>query len=139
MIQRIQTVHLLIAALLVGLFIGLGDGWLASLADRMAWLPVTAYVLAGLTAALALAAVFFYKQRATQMRVILAAQVVNVLLVLALAGALGLSTFGGEATRAGLAAATVAVLPVFAYIFLSLARWGVRRDIELVRSMDRLR
>jgi hypothetical protein len=139
MIQRIQTVHLLIAASLVGLFLGLGGTWLAGLADRMAWLPVAAYVLAGLTAALALAAVFFYKQRATQMRVVLAAQVADVALVLVLAGALALSSFGGAATAEGLVQASVALLPVLAYIFLSLARWGVRRDVELVRSMDRLR
>lgn len=139
MIQRIQTIYLLIAAALVGVFLGLAGGWFASLDGAYPWLLPATYALGGLTAALALLGVFFYQNRALQGKVVLVAQLADLALVLVLAVALGLSAFGPEATDADLTRATVILLPVLAYVGLVLARRGVRRDIELVRSMDRLR
>ncbi len=141
MIQRIQTVHLLIAAALVGLFIGLANGWLAGLATVSEWLPSVAYGLAGATALATLVSVFLYKQRLRQRKVVGAAMALDLLLVLFLVGVLAAESLNGETapTAAELTAASVLLLPVLAYAFLGLARRGVRRDNELVRSMDRLR
>ena len=139
MIQRIQTVHLLIAAALLGLFLFFVGPWLVDLDGAFPWLRPVAYVLGGLTAALALVSVFLYQNRARQMKAILAGQMADLALVAVLAVALALSAFGEAATDADLARASVVFLPALAYVFFSLARRGVRRDIELIRSMDRLR
>ena len=98
-------------------------------------------ILAGLAIALALGAMFFYKNRELQARVIGAALVVDLLLALAMMAAVGAGALAPDAPVDGAFAvqASVALLPVVAYLFLHLARRGVRKDIELVRSMDRLR
>lgn len=141
MIQRIQTVYLLAAALLLAFFLGFADLWLAVAGEAYGWLGVVVYGLGGLTAVVALVAVFLYKQRATQVKVILAAQWLDLLLVLVLAVVLGLLSFGSDTSLMAAGAVGVAVLlmPVFAYLALRLARVGVQKDIDLVRSMDRLR
>lgn len=139
MIQRIQTVHLLIAAALLGLFLFFVDSWLGGLDGAFPWLRPAAYVLGGLTTALALVSVFLYQNRARQSRAIFGAQMADLALVAVLAVALALSAFGESATEADLARASIVFLPALAYVFFSLARRGVRRDIELIRSMDRLR
>lgn len=141
MIQRIQTIHLLFAAGLAGLFLGLGGGWAALATDVAPWLVGLGYGLAGLTAAAALVAVFLYKNRPTQRQAVRVAMVLDLLLVVTAVGAVVARAVGGEGelSSAEIASASVALLPVFAYVFLGLASQGVRRDIELIRSVDRLR
>jgi hypothetical protein len=141
MLQRVQTVYLLAAALLLGLFLGFADVWLFVAGEAFGWLGPVAYGLGGLTAVVALVAVFLYKQRATQAKVIAAAQWLDLLLVVVLAGVLGYLSFRTDAdlTEAGAAGFAVLLMPVFAYLALRLARRGVQQDIDLVRSMDRLR
>ena len=141
MIQRIQTVYLLVAALLLGLFLGFVDLWLAVAGEVFGWLGPAVYGLGGLTAVVALVAVFLYKQRATQAKVILAAQWLDLALVLVLAAALGVLNFRDDLhlTEVGAVGLASLLLPVFAYVALRMARLGVRKDIDLVRSMDRLR
>ena len=145
MIQRIQTVYLLLAAGALGIFLGLGENWvgLLALTEGMAVQPprIVLLVLAGLVIALALGATFFYKNRQLQSRVIGAALVVDLLLALAMMAVIGAGALAPDVPVDGAFAvqASVALLPVAAYLFLHLARRGVRRDIELVRSMDRLR
>lgn len=141
MIQRIQTVYLLTAALLLGLFLGLADAWLVVAGEAFGWLGPAVYGLGGLTAVVALVAVFFYKDRATQGKVVMAAQWLDLLLVLVLAGVVGYLSFRTDTdlTTAGAVGFAALLLPVFAYLALRLARQGVRKDVDLVRSMDRLR
>ena len=144
MLQRIQTVHLLSAAALLGIFLGLGEAWGRAAAEA-AWLAEYAvpvgYALAGLAAALTLIALFLYKNRSAQAKVIRAAQVADLLLVIVLLVAVALAVFESETplTSEYAVRASAVLLPVAAYVFLNLARRGVRRDTELVRSMDRLR
>jgi nitrate reductase gamma subunit len=141
MIQRVQTVYLLVAALLLGFFLGFVDLWLVVAGEAFGWLGAVLYGLGGLTAVVALVAVFLYKRRATQAKVVLAAQWFDLLLVLVLAVVLGALSFRTDAdlTAAGAVGFAVLLMPVFAYVALRLARMGVRKDIDLVRSMDRLR
>ena len=89
----------------------------------------------------ALLAVSLYKNRDGQAKVIGAAMVLDALLALAMMAAIGAAVLASDLPVDGNLAveASVALLPVGAYLFLHLARRGVRRDIELVRSMDRLR
>ena len=141
MIQRIQTVYLLVAALLLGLFLGFADLWLVVTGEMFGWLGPVIYGLGGLTAVVALVAIFLYKQRATQAKVVMAAQWLDLLLVLVLAVVLGVVSFQTDVDlmAAGAVGVVVLLMPVFAYVALRLARLGVQKDIDLVRSMDRLR
>jgi uncharacterized membrane protein YbjE (DUF340 family) len=141
MIQRLQSLYLLFAALFVGLFLVVGDAWYQAVGPVYPWATLVATVLCGLTVLVALVAVFFYKNRQTQRTVVRAAQWLDLLAVLVVVGCvIGLS-FGNEA---GLGTAATSVyltllLPVVGYVFLRLALRGVEKDIALVRSMDRLR
>lgn len=141
MIQRVQTLYLLIAALLLGIFLGFADLWLAVAGAAFWGLEAAIYGLGGLTAVVALVAVFLYKQRATQAKVVLAAQWLDLVLVLVLAVAVGMLSFQSDVdlTEVGALGFAVLLLPVVAYAALRMARLGVQKDIDLVRSMDRLR
>lgn len=141
MVQRIQTVYLLLGALaLVALFF-FDAIWSGPAAQAHAWFTPAVLVLTGLSTGAALAAVFLYANRTRQRSVVVGAQVLTVLLILALFGGLYLSdaltvTEGGAFSVAKFA---MLFLPVGAYVLFFLARRAVESDIELVRSMDRLR
>ena len=140
MIQRIQSLYLLFAAALVVLFLVLGDAWQTTLAAVYPWLTPTVFVLGGLAALAAFAAVFFYKDRATQRKIILAAEWLGLALVLTLFGSLVATTLNEEVMLSATPYLYVTLLfPLIAYVMLRLARRGVEKDIALVRSMDRLR
>ncbi len=141
MIQRVQTVYLLFSAILLLLFLSFAGSNLGAFLAGLTWAMPVAYALAGLTAAVAFVAVFLYKQRATQAKVVMAAMWLDLLLVLVLAGAMGYLSFAAEGavTPIGMAGYGALLLPVVAYVGLRMAHRGVKQDIELVRSMDRLR
>lgn len=141
MIQRIQSVYLLAGALLLVLFAALGEAWLSVVGTAFPWLTPLAYGLTGLSALTALISVFLYKQRDLQAKVILGAQWLTLALVFVLAVTFAMLSFrtGEELSAAGITGLMVLLLPVVAYVCLSLARRGVKKDIALVRSMDRLR
>ena len=138
MLQRLQTIYLALGALLLALFVGVGDTWASAIGDEVGWLGTLAYVLAGVTALVALVAVALYKNRALQARVILAAQWLDLALVLSVLVGLYLA-FDSDAPTAPVGYYLVAMLPVVAYVLLRMARQRVARDIERVRSMDRIR
>lgn len=140
MIQRPQSIYLLLGAALLAAFVALGHVWSPGVSGMYPWLGTVTYVLAVLTAAVALGAIFLYKDRARQRRVIGAAQALDLLLVLPLL--VGLYSTTSDATVAeGTAYESylVALVPLVAYVLLRMARSGVDRDISTVRSMDRLR
>lgn len=151
MIQRIQTVYLLLAAGVLGLFLGLVDFWgplvdaaaAGSVAGEAAPGPARTAVLvvAGLLSALSLVAVFLYRDRGRQAQVVGGTMIVDLMLSLAMMGAVGYTLFGADApVSEGFGfQASAALIPVAVYLFLHLARRGVRRDVELIRSVDRLR
>jgi hypothetical protein len=141
MIQRVQTIYLLLAALLLLLFLGFVDVWLAVAERAYGWLSPVVTTLTVATVVVALGAIFLYKQRAKQAKAVLAAQWLDLGLVVVLAGVLGALAFTTDAdlTEAGALGYGVLLLPIFAYVALRLARRGVQKDIDLVRSMDRLR
>ena len=138
MIQRIQTLYLVLAALLLALFVGLAGGWAEAIAADMAWLGWLGYGLAVATALVALVAVGLYKNRALQRRVVYAAQWLDLALVVVVLVGLFVVT-DAEATTVPVGLYLVALQPIVAYIFLRMARQRVTADIEVVKSMDRLR
>jgi hypothetical protein len=142
MIQRIQSLYLLFAALLVVAFLVLGDVWRVLVGAVYPWVTPTTLILGGLTALVALIAVFLYKDRPRQRQVILVAQWLDLALVLVLVGVMVAINLDEDLLwepAAAQGAYITALLPFGAYIFLRLARRGVEKDTALVRSMDRLR
>ena len=149
MIQRIQTIFLLLAAAAgFGQFAvpylstdtGNPAATLPALADN-AFNPMDNPGLLGLSVlsgAVSLAAIFLFRKRPLQVRLAVSSAVASVLLAV-LAGFVMFQIFqqmpvGGSAQYgSGLA------LPVAALVFNWLAVRFIRKDERLVRSMDRLR
>ncbi|MEM7381256.1 MAG: DUF4293 domain-containing protein [Bacteroidota bacterium] len=136
MIQRIQTLYLIIVAILAG---GL-PFWLSlwtnmegvqQYAASVLWISVVFYVVA----AMALLSIFLYKNRQNQFFL----NRLNILLNLFLLGffvyrSLNLS---GEATVSEKGIGML--IPVFSIVFLVLANRAIKKDEDLVKSVDRLR
>ncbi len=146
MIQRIQTIYLLLAAIC-------GFGVLAMpFASTPATLPDSALfsdavynaqdnpgllVLFGLAGLLALVAIFLYKNRPRQMmltRIGLIADIVGLALTVLLFWR-DLDALAQSQIQDGVGA----YLPFGFILFALLALRGIRKDEELVRSADRLR
>ena len=138
MIQRIQTLYLVAGALLLALFVALGDTWAEAIGEEVAWLGTAGYVLAGVTAVVALVSVALYKNRELQRKMILAAQWLTLALVVVVLVGLYLA-FDSSDFQAPVGYYLVALQPVAAYLLLRMARQRVVADIEMVRSMDRIR
>lgn len=150
MIQRIQTIYLLLAALALGLQFVLpyaaapaaavpdaaatfADG-LFNLYDRMGLLVNTV-----IAAVLGLVAVFLYKNRLAQSRLTSFGMFAATILAVMLA-----AQFFFLANETGDAMKTVSYqagvgMPAVAVVLLWLANRAIRRDEALVRSADRLR
>jgi hypothetical protein len=136
MIQRIQTVYLLVVALLAGIL----PFWLNLWTDK-AGAPVYAdhdIMISGVfyaSAALALISLLGFKNRKNQFVL----NRINMLLNLFLLGffvyrALNLS---GETlvSEKGIGM----LIPVFSIVFLVMANKAIKKDEDLVKSVDRLR
>lgn len=141
MIQRIQTVYLLLGALaLAGL--GLFDApWSGPAAARYAWFVPSLMGLLVVTLGTAIGAIFLYDRRKTQRQAVIGVQVLTLLVAGVLYGGFymtGRLSFTGPSgilwTRS-----ILWLLPIVAYGLFLLARRGIEHDIELVESMDRIR
>lgn len=141
MIQRIQTIWLLLAAAAAFLTLQFPfySGQIVEQGQPKQYIAFTAQnnmLLLILTAGLGLAsliAVFLFRNRKLQMRIILIALAVSVLnLVLYF---LQTKKFIPAESNFSLAAILALAIP----IFLILAARGVRKDEKLVKSLDRLR
>ncbi len=141
MIQRIQSIYLFGGALLLALFVGASGEWTVVVAATHAALPWVAYTLSSIGGLLGFVAVFLYKNRTTQAKVVSGAQWLNLILILVLAACLGMMSLGnggGDFSTSGMTYVML-LLPFVAYVLFSLASRAVRKDVELVRSADRLR
>ena len=138
MIQRIQSLYLVAGALLLALFVALGGTWAEAIADEQSWLGALGYALAGVTALVALVAVALFKNRELQRRVIYAAQWLDLALIVVVLVGFYLA-FDSDAFQAPVGYYLVAMQPIVAYLLLRMARQRVSADIEVVRSMDRIR
>ena len=141
MIQRSQTVFLLLGAALLVAFAALALAWMPGVAAVSDAYTTATTVVAALAAVVALGAVFLYKDRVRQRTVIGVAQGLALAAVVPLLVGLFLDTPEPAAAVSEATAAPylVALLPLAAYVLLRMARRGVDRDIATIRSMDRLR
>ncbi|MEM1269930.1 MAG: DUF4293 family protein [Bacteroidota bacterium] len=139
MIQRIQTVYLVLASVLLAAFFIIGDP--VVVAYEAGWFGPALYATAGIASLIAIIAIFLYNNRKNQRTAILAAQGVSLVLLLALTGGLTLSGSFATITNEGLNLGLIGALavPVVSYLLLMFARKAVEKDIKLVKSMDRIR
>lgn len=140
MIQRIQSVYLLLGALCLA-SLGLFDSvWQNQAAESFVWFVPAATIVGTAALTVALMAIFAYKKRPKQVKMVTASQVMTIAFMVILYGGLFLAG-EFEMLKAGgdLAYLLALLLPVVGYIFFYLARRAIQRDIDLVKSMDRLR
>lgn len=137
MIQRIQTVYLALAFLVTGVLPFLFPLWTLSNTKPEFFMGNQVYVvLFGLSTSLSLLSILFYKKRQHQFVM----GRLNIILNLIL---LGLFVY----RSLNLSGATIAVaekgigmfLPIIAIVFLVLANKAIKKDEDLVKSVDRLR
>ncbi|MEZ5055167.1 MAG: DUF4293 domain-containing protein [Chitinophagales bacterium] len=138
MIQRIQTIYLLLVTIACVVFIFIPFG-LQLKPDETAEILIAKNYMSDmvgalLIAVLAFASIFLFTNRKLQMKVVLLNSLLSLLYMAFLAYGIfqhvGLSNYGFKIG---------AILPVFIFIFNVLAYAGIKSDENLVRSMDRLR
>lgn len=141
MIQRPQTLFLVLGALALGA-LGLFDvPWSGAAARQSAWFVPSLLGLVVVTAVLAIGAIFLYEDQArrkTQRTVVVGVQILTLLL----AGVLYVGLYrAGTLAFTGPAGilwgrSTVLLLPIVAYVLFRLARRGIDKDIERVERME---
>lgn len=155
MIQRIQTVYLLLAAILTGMLslLPLAHGITADTtlcavsiwgftapaptpdSYSGSWLNLAAGLVSIVTVLLALITIFLYRKRPLQKRL---CNILFVLLIL-LCAAVSVYLIQTAALFKDFNLSVICGFPVIAFILTILARRGVVRDEKLVRSLDRIR
>lgn len=141
MIQRIQTVYLLIGALLMAGFFAFERVWYEWTVPAGDAIPWVLMVWGGVTALLGLVSILLYKTRERQRRIVVIVQWLTIVFITGLIGILFVvnrlaAVLAGQVPVVDIVAV---FFPVAAYIFFYLARRGIEHDIEKVRSVDRLR
>lgn len=141
MIQRIQTVYLVLGILALAGLLLVDALWTGPAAATYAWFAPGVLIVAGIAALTAAVAIFLYKDRSRQKQVVVGAQFLVLLQAIVLYGGLYMAGTLSVRTPEGISIERVIglLLPILAYVFFALARRSIQKDIELVRSMDRLR
>jgi hypothetical protein len=139
MIQRIQTVYLLCAAIAMLITLAIPVAYLQQEAGTMVDLYISkstpAMVLAFTSAFVSILAIALFKNRKLQMRLTLGAMALSLFTLAALCFFDFMSS-SSEITDINYAALA---MPAFSFVFNWLAHRGIHADEQLVRSMDRLR
>ena len=137
MIQRIQTVYLFLTFLAVGILPFIFPLWTLSDGKEYYFMQNQIYVvLLGLSTAITLYSIISFKKRQTQF----VANRLNIVLNLILLGlfvyhSLNLSGEAVAVSEKGIGM----FLPILAIVLLVLANKAIKRDEDLVKSVDRLR
>ncbi len=137
MIRRIQTLYLAVAAGACAWFLLSG----LPQASGILWQTVVICCLGAAAAGLCIVALLKHRNRQEQARLINAAIAVSLVFSLVAYYSLYTSDNLYFRTVAGVDVPRLLALctPIVAYVGMRLARAGVRRDIRLVQSADRLR
>lgn len=142
MIQRIQSVYLLVAAILLFTMPFVGDLWYGTnTAQQATWFKIADLSIIGLGGAISLGAIFLYSNRKNQLKMVRVALLVA-FLAWVVSGAVWMmfNDLMPMVTGSKGVDATVGVLlPLFSWLFIFLSLRAIRKDEALVRSMDRLR
>lgn len=135
MIQRPQTLYLLFAALInFGIFFN--SIYSRAMADPAEWIGYGLAISLTLSLFIALIAIFLYKNRPLQLKVVKAGTYIQ---IVALGfGTAVLFTLGGFGVLLGQESLGVVLLIVSLTMYW-LAGRNIKKDEELVKSMDRIR
>jgi len=137
MIQRIQTIYLIIALVVSGVLPYVFPLWEMNNGKEYYFMNDSIYtVLFGLTTTLTLVSILYFKKRQHQFVLNRLSIILNLIL-------LGLFVY----RSLNLSGETLAVsekgigifLPIVAIVFLALANKAIKKDEDLVKSVDRLR
>jgi len=139
MIQRIQTLYLALASVIVTIPLVMGNLNIESTAQN--WFPWIRLGLSVAAAVLGMVAVFGYRNRKRQSATAFYAQIAVLLLLLVVAATTVLygARPGVESWTRDVFHLSALGLPAVSYVLFGLARRAIRRDTDLVKSMDRLR
>ena len=137
MIQRIQTIYLLLAFIVTGILLFFIPLWTMSDNKEYFFMQSQVYtILLGLSNSLTLLSVVSYKKRQNQFVINRLNIVLNLILLgLFLYRSLNLSGETLAVSEKGIGM----FLPVVAIVFLVLANKAIKKDEDLVKSVDRLR
>ena len=136
MIQRVQSIYLLIVALIAGLLpIWLhlwtdADGTMV-FANKVLWVSIAFYGVA----ALAIISIFLFRKRQNQF----VANRLNMILNLCLLGFFVYRSLNLSGETTVLEKGIGMLIPVISIVFLVLANRAIKKDEDLVKSVDRLR
>lgn len=141
MIQRTQSLYLLLGAIALFALLLFDLAWTSPAAADFDWFTPVVLTIAGVLGVAAVGTIFLYGNRPRQKSAVVAIQYATIVFMLVLYGSMYMAgdlhfMRNGE-TDTGKVVAMA--MPVLGYILFFLARRGIVRDIELVRSMDRLR
>lgn len=141
MLQRKQSVYLLLGSLSIVAMLFFDGIWETPAAETLVWYVPSLIVTGIVVVVVALVAIFMYGNRLRQQQVVVAVQVLTLIFMVLLYGGLFLTGVTTQIAEGAVEAPTLIglVLPILAYVFFYLARKGIQADIDLVRSMDRLR
>lgn len=141
MIQRKQSVYLLLGALALSAIFLLDGVFDSQAAETLVWYAPSLMVSCAVTLVLAVVAIFLYENRPLQQKMVIGVQVLDLVFMVILVGGMLLTgTFELPSGGPNVVDRTlVLLLPVVAYVLFYLARRGIQSDMDLVRSMDRLR
>lgn len=139
MIQRIQSLYLLFGSIAVVSPLLFGTLSVQSTAQN--WFPLIRFSLSAIAAVLGIAAILDYKNRKRQSTIAFYAQIAVLLLFMVVVSTTILygARPGAESWTTDTYHLSALILPAVAYVLYGLARRAIRKDAELVRSMDRLR
>ena len=140
MIQRIQTIYLILALVTTGILPFVFPIWNVSnngTLSEVYFFENTVYTaLFGLSTSLSLLSILFYKKRQHQFVIGRLNIILNlILLALFLYRSLNLSGETIMVSEKGIGM----FLPIVAIVFLVLANKAIKKDEDLVKSVDRLR
>jgi hypothetical protein len=136
MIQRIQTLYMLLAFLLVGVLPFFIPLWNTAEGPFYFMQDITYTAMVGLNVSLLLVSILFYKKRQHQF-VLNRLNMIIMLILLGLFAYRSLNVSGGTAavSEKGIGI----YLPLISIVLLALANKAIKKDEELVKSVDRLR
>ena len=136
MIQRIQTIYLLISAIFSGGLIFIFHLWTTENdAPVFAKDNMTYFLMFLGSALLSLISIFKYKQRQTQFVFGRLNIILNFILLGLFVYQLLISPGESQISEKGVGI----FIPIFSIVFLVLANKAIKRDEDLVKSVDRLR
>jgi hypothetical protein len=135
MIQRIQTVYLALVALITGLAINYLPLWTVESQTLFYKDDMQFMIPALLSAVLAIVTIFLYKNRQNQFVSVRLLLLINLILL----GLLLYRLLNLPGEPSGTEKGIGLLVPIVSIVLLFLANRAIRKDEELVKSVDRLR